>query len=199
MDAVTTPVRAAERAHVPAVARSLAEAFYDDPVCRFAWPDDARRLARSRVSFATQINALWPRREIHTDEHFSSVAVWARPDEWQIPTKAVVRVFATSIRTRVRMAALLAYLRTDALHPEEPHWYLEFLGTVPEHQGEGLGGRVLTPVLQRADEEGTAIWTWSSNRRNLAFYHRHGFEVLDELPFAAGGPPIFPIRREPRA
>lgn len=195
----TVTVRRAERGHVGHVARSLAQAFYDDPVCRFAWPDDARRLARSQRSFASQIDALWPRRELHGDEHFRSVAVWARPDEWQIPTKAVLRVFATSIRTRVRMAALLAYLRTDALHPEEPHWYLEFLGTVPEHQGKGLGAKVLAPVLQRADDEGIAVWTWSSNPRNLAFYHRHGFEVLDELPFASDGPPIFPIRREARA
>lgn len=67
-----------------------------------------------------------------------------------------------------------------------------------KRQGKGLGGQVLTPVLDRADAEGVPVWTWSSNQRNLAFYHRYGFEVLDELPFASGGPSIYPIRREPR-
>lgn len=193
-----TTVRQVTRSDIPVVARSLAAAFYDDPVCTYAWPDDAKRLRRSERNFAAQIDVLWNRREVYTDDQCSSVAVWARPDEWEIPPKAVARVAATSLRTRLRMAALLAYLKTDKLHPDEPHWYLEFLGTVPEKQGKGLGGRVLAPVLERADEEGVAVWTWSSNRRNLAFYYRQGFVVLDELPFRKDGPPIFPIRREPR-
>lgn len=195
----TLTVRRAERPGVSGVARSLASAFYDDPVCRFAWPNDGKRLRRSERSFASQLGALWNRREVYTDPDLSTVAIWARPDEWQIPLGAVARVVATSVRTRLRMAALLAYLRTDALHPEEPHWYLEFLGTVPEAQGQGRGSQVLAPVLARADEEAIPIWAWSSNPSNLAFYHRHGFVVLDELPFAPGGPTIYPIRREPRA
>lgn len=193
-----TTVRQVDRTDIPVVARSLAAAFYDDPVVTFAWPNDGKRLPRSERNFAAQIDALWNRREVYTDDECSSVAVWARPDEWEIPPRAIARVAATSLRTRLRMSALVAYLQTDKLHPAEPHWYLELLGTVPEKQGKGLGGQVLAPVLARADEEGVAVWTWSSNRRNLAFYHRQGFVVLDELPFTKSGPPIFPIRREPR-
>lgn len=197
MEIVT--VRRSERTEVGSVAAALSRAFLDDPVCAYAWPNDAKRLRRSERSFSAQLHALWERREVYTDDTFSSVAVWARPDEWEMPTAAVLRVAAAAIGTRLRLAALLAYLRTDALHPDEPHWYLEFLGTVPEKQGEGLGAQVLTPVLDRADVEGLPVWAWSSNQRNLAFYHRYGFEVLDELPFASGGPSIYPIRREPRA
>ncbi|MBI2169103.1 MAG: GNAT family N-acetyltransferase [Actinobacteria bacterium] len=195
----TASVRCADRVDVPAAAQCLARAFYDDPVCRFVWPDDSRRAERAGRSFRRQIDALWARREVHADDDFRCVAVWARPDEWQIPTGALLKILPTWLRARVPVAALAAYIRTDALHPEEPHWYLEFLGTAPEHRGQGLGGRVIEPVLRQADEEGVAVWTWSSNRQNLAFYHRQGFEVLDELPFATGGPPIFPIRREPQA
>jgi GNAT superfamily N-acetyltransferase len=195
---VTTSVRRAERSEIAGLAHSLAGAFYDDPVLSYSWPDDTRRLRRSTWYFASQLRALWERREVHTLGNRSSVAVWARPDEWEIPLGAVARLAATSLRTRVRLRSLVAYLETDKLHPEEPHWYLEFLGTIPAMQGKGLGGQVLAPVLARADEEGVAVWTWSSNRRNLAFYHRHGFVVLEERLFTAGGPPIFPIRREPR-
>src|SRR5437763_1924037 len=101
----TAAVRRTERSEVGSVAATLARAFFDDPVCSFAWPNDVKRLRRAERSFAAQINALWARREIHTDDTLSSVAVWARPDEWQIPTAAVLRVLAGSIRTRVRLAA----------------------------------------------------------------------------------------------
>lgn len=194
----TVTIRRVEHEEIGASAKSLASAFYDDPVVRFAWPDDRKRLRRVERSFTSQLHILWNRREVDTDLAFGSVAVWARPDEWEFPSKAVARFLLTAARTHVRIAALLAYLRTDALHPAEPHFYLEFLGTVPEKQGSGLGGHVLAAGLDRADEAGLPIWTWSSNARNLAFYKRHGFVVLGELPFARGGPAIFPIRREPR-
>lgn len=194
----TVFIRRVDHAEIGASARSLASAFYDDPVCRFAWPDDGKRRARAQRVFTTQINALWGRREVDADPDFGSVAVWAPADRWQFPTSAVARFLLTATRTHVRIAALLAYLRTDALHPAEPHRYLELLGTVPDKQGRGLGGHVMAAGLDRADEEGVPIWTWSSNPRNLAFYQRHDFVVLDELPFAPGGPSIYPIRREPR-
>lgn len=194
----TVTIRRVDHEEIGASAKSLASAFYDDPVCRFAWPNDGKRLRRAERSFASQLHILWSRREVDTDPDLVSVAVWARPDEWELPSKAVARFLLTAARTHVRTAALLAYLRTGGLHPAEPHWYLEFLGTVPEKQGGGLGGHVLAAGLDRADEEGLPVWTWSSNARNLTFYQRHGFVVLDELPFAPGGPAIYPIRREPR-
>lgn len=194
----TTAVHVAGRSEIPMLADALARAFYDDPVCQHVWPNDARRRTYANLSFTRQMEVLWDRRVIHADAETRSVAVWARPDEWDIPLQAVLRTVPTWLRARVGLRALLAYLRTDKLHPEEPHWYLEFLGTVPEAQGKGLGGAVLEPVLAQADREGVAVWTWSSNRKNLAFYHRHGFVVLDELPFADRGPSIFPIRRAPQ-
>lgn len=197
MDTVT--VGRLQRTEIPAAASALARAFSDDPVCRFAWPDDGTREARIERFFMTELDTLWKRREVYVDPDLASVAVWARPGEWKAPAWSTVRIVGVSLRTRARLTALRGYLRADGLHPEEPHWYLEALGTVPERQGHGCGGRVLAPVLERADEEGVAVWAWSSNPHNLSFYHRQGFEVLDELPFAPGGPPIFPIRREPRS
>lgn len=104
----TTTVRRIERSDIPAAARALGAAFYDDPICTFAWPKDDKRLRRGERNFASQMDALWDRREVYADEHYSSVAVWARPDEWEIPLKAIARVAATSVATRLRPRAQLA-------------------------------------------------------------------------------------------
>lgn len=192
-------VRVAKRDEVRQVAASLATAFYDDPVTSFAYPSDTTRLRRLEVFFATQARALWKQREIHIADDSSSAAIWARPGEWKMSTLGLLRgIVPATLRTRPKLAALRGYLGTDRLHPDEPHWYLEALGTVPAQQGKGLGAQVLAPVLRQCDEEGVPVWAWSSNENNLAFYHRQGFEVLDKLEFAPGGPPIFPIRRDPR-
>jgi GNAT superfamily N-acetyltransferase len=192
-------VRVASRDDVHGVAVALGRAFYDDPVCSFAYPSDSSRGRRLEVFFATQARALWKQREIHLSDDYSSAAIWAPPGEWKMSVLGLLRgIIPATLRTRPKLAALRGYLGTDRLHPDEPHWYLEVLGTVPEKQGKGLGGDVLAPVLRRCDEEGVPVWTWSSNERNLAFYYRQGFEVLDKLEFVPGGPPIFPIRRAPR-
>lgn len=192
-------VRVAQRNDVQPVASALARAFYDDPVCSFAYPSDSSRLRRLEIFFETQTRALWKQREIHMTGDYSSAAIWAQPGQWKMSMLGVLRgIVPGTLRTRPKLAALRGYLGTDRLHPDEPHWYLEVLGTVPEKQGKGLGADALAPVLRRCDEEGVPVWTWSSNERNLSFYYRQGFEVLDKLEFAPGGPPIFPIRREPR-
>lgn len=193
-------VRVATSNDVPAISASLARAFYDDPVCAFAYPDDPSRARRLEVFFSIQTRALWHRREIYMNHDHSSVAVWARPGAWKMSIVDILRgILPVTLRTRPKVSALRGYLATDKLHPDEPHWYLEFLGTVPERQGEGLGAEVLAPVLHRCDEDNVPVWTWSSNERNLTFYRRQGFDVLGRLDFVPGGPPIFPIRREPRA
>lgn len=71
--------------------------------------------------------------------------------------------------------------RIMAAHPVEPHWYLAAVGTRPASQGRGSGAALLAPVLERCDAEGLPAYLESSNPRNLAFYHRLGFEVTGEI------------------
>ena len=128
---VEVHVRVAERDRVREVAASLAKAFYDDPVCSFAYPRDSTRLRRLEVLFATQARALWNQREIHVADDFSSAAIWARPGGWKMSMLGLLRgIVPTTLRTRPKLAALRGYLGTDRLHPDEPHWYLELAAHV---------------------------------------------------------------------
>ena len=73
------------------------------------------------------------------------------------------------------------------MHPKaEPHWYLAFLGIEPSEQGKGLGSALLRPVLERCDSEGTPAYLETSNERNLPFYQRHGFEVVQQCGIPDG-------------
>lgn len=182
----------------------LGRAYQDDPMWAWLWPDAERRARFLDAYFELALRKLFlrlPGRHVSTTSTGAGVAIWAEPDHWRVPpTKALgagpgmLRILG--MRNLVRSARLLNSIEKH--HPNEPHWYLEALGTVPAQQGKGLGGHALASVLRRCDTEGVPVWTWSSNERNLAFYYRHGFEVLDTLDFVPGGPPIFPIRRDPR-
>jgi GNAT superfamily N-acetyltransferase len=81
-----------------------------------------------------------------------------------------------------------------SFHPEEPHWYLPWIGVRPEAQGRGLGAALLRRGLARADRDGLPAYLEATNRRNAALYARHGFEALGTVN-APGYPEIIPMWR----
>ncbi|ALS60467.1 GNAT family N-acetyltransferase [Pandoraea norimbergensis] len=67
------------------------------------------------------------------------------------------------------------------VRPEVDHWRLNHLYVLPEHQGKGIGARVLQDLFDRADAQHMPIRVGAlrgsdSNR----FYQRHGFAKTEE-------------------
>jgi GNAT superfamily N-acetyltransferase len=84
-------------------------------------------------------------------------------------------------------------------HPRTPaHWYLPIIGVARARQGRGFGAALLRPVLERCDHDGTPAYLEASTARNRALYERHGFKVVEECRYAADGPPMWRMWREPR-
>jgi len=102
-------------------------------------------------------------------------------------------------RTFARMPLVaLGWDRLERAHPRQPpHFYLAVLGTEPHAQGRGLGSAVLRAVLRQCDNDGVAAYLESSKERNIDFYARHGFRVLEELRLLRG-PSMWKMWRDPR-
>ena len=62
--------------------------------------------------------------------------------------------------------------------PDEPHWYLPFIGVRPEAQGRGMGAHLLELGLDRADADGMPAYLEATSRRSVPLYSRHGFKVI---------------------
>ena len=60
-----------------------------------------------------------------------------------------------------------------------------------------LGEAAVEPLLELADRDGVPSYLESSNVRNVSFYERLGFRVLDELRMPGGGPSMRPMWRDP--
>ena len=52
--------------------------------------------------------------------------------------------------------------------------------------------------LERCDAEHMPAYLESSNVKNLPFYRKHGFEVVDELRLAMNGPTLWLMWRPAR-
>ncbi len=91
-------------------------------------------------------------------------------------------------------ARLLARLERE--HAHDPHWYLALLIVDPEWQGRGLGGALLAPGLAQADRDGLPCDLETQKHENVAWYRRHGFELVRTVEVGAA-PPVWCLRRPP--
>jgi GNAT superfamily N-acetyltransferase len=96
--------------------------------------------------------------------------------------------------------ALRTQMQIERLHAGQspPHWYLGYLGTRRDRQGQGLGTQMLREVLAGADADGMPAYLESSSERNLPLYERNGFRVVGELQALGHGPPSGACGANPR-
>lgn len=194
-------MRRATPADVPALVASLTRAFMDDPLMCWIQPHGRRRAAGLRRFFSIQLRQVFlPGGEVWVAGPGSAGALWVGPGAPRPGLRDALRL-APMVphlgRGVVRALRLLALVERHHPH-DRPHWYLGVLGTDPPAQGRGLGSAVLAPVLARCDADGLGAYLESSKEANIPFYRRHGFEVVCRLCAPGGGPPLWPMWREPR-
>jgi GNAT superfamily N-acetyltransferase len=199
---VTSDVRLVGPDDVPAVGRSLARAFRDDPIFEWLLPgtDVEQRANRSERFFATDTKIRVKEATAWCSGDRAGAALWAAPDRWRTSVPNGLRLAAAIARSvRWRAPAALASLsRIERAHPKEPHWYLAVLGTDPDHQGRGIGTALIEPVLERCDTEGLASYLESSKESNIPYYERFGWKVQRELPLGPKAPSVWAMWRDPQ-
>lgn len=192
-------VRTATQADVAPLSAMLARAFDDDPVTRFLLASERRRAADARRFFAWQLRRLIPQQQVHVAGEALGAAIWALPHRWRESAgEALSLVWRILPAVALRLPSVLpAIAKIEQAHPQGAHLYLSVLGTEPSAQGQGLGSAAISQGLEFADTEGLPAYLESSKERNIDFYARFGFKVIEELRLPKGGPSLWPMWREP--
>lgn len=186
------------------MAEVLAGAFRDDPLMRHLLPDDGKR-ARVLPWFLGSVG-----RYAHAyglaegTADLGGIACWLPPGRTKMTPFRMLRSGMMGAPLRLgpggfrRLLRFQAHLdRVHARIAPDPHWYLCLLGVAPDRQGAGIGATLLTTGLTRADAQGLPCYLETQNERNLGFYRRHGFAVVDEG--GVDGLRSWALRREPPA
>lgn len=197
-------VRRATPDDMPRLARLFAAVFANDPV--FCW---LTRTGRSRHAALERffLRILKSRTLLHGETWLAAnglaAAAWVPPysplsspslldDLRMLP--AILRL--TGLARLPRGAAMSAAM-TKA-HPDEPCFYLAFIGVAPRLQGAGLGSLLLNRTLARVDAARAGAYLENSNPRNLKLYERAGFSVTHEIIARRDAPPLFAMWRPPQ-
>jgi len=190
----------ADGADITPLVDVLARAFDDDPIVRWAFRGTTARLRYSPAFFHWSLRRHVPQDVSWTTADHRGAALWALPDRWkETPREAIELVGRVARGVSWRTPWVLAGLSTvEQRHPTEPHLYLAVLGVAPEFQGRGVGASLLEPGLALCDSDRLPAYLETSKQRNIAFYARHGFTVIDDSLLLPRGPRLWRMWREPR-
>lgn len=181
-----------------AVASTVAAAFFDDPVTIWLLPDERTRQALVQPLFELYVAPYIRLGETYLTEDRAGAAVWAPPGS-ELFDAAGAEAFGSALGDLVgpgaeRFAELAEIFEQH--HPAEPSYYCQFLATVPQSQGRGLGSAFLRDMLARADRDQIPAYHEATTPRNRVLYERHGYETVGEFTLP-DGPTLWPMWREP--
>jgi GNAT superfamily N-acetyltransferase len=171
-----------------AAAVTLARAFQDYPESVYFMPDDeTRRKRQPRIYHLVLKNSVVNGEVYATSTRMEGAAVWHLIDG----TEPVWRqgfsigwlwesLFMDRGNNKRRESYWEYVLQVRARVTPERYWYLMMMGVDPACQGQGHAGRLLRPMLERADREGTACFLETQLAKNVGLYEHFGFRVVEE-------------------
>lgn len=196
-------IRKAFLADTDRLAVSLARAFDDDPLVNWIIRKDEKRTHGLELLFHTCISDLCLRHgKALTIEDFTGAALWYPPGTSRVGYVKQLSLIPKMINVVGWKGLLRLALMMDKLercHPQEKHYYLQFLGVIPELRSNGTGTALMTPILDICDRENCCAYLENSKEANLDFYGRFGFIVTRKMSLSKGSPPLWLMLRSPRA
>jgi ribosomal protein S18 acetylase RimI-like enzyme len=189
---------------VPRIAALLARAFQDDPLMRYAIPDAGQR--RALLPWLVGLNVRYGCRygEVYATAGYEGAAIWLPPGRTTMTFWRMARTGMLAAPLKLPWPALWRLAHVDAyaaaLHERcatGPHWYLSQIGVEPSHWRQGIGSRLLQPMLARIDATALPCYLETEREANVAFYQRHGFQVVAEGDAPHSGPHVWAMLRSP--
>jgi GNAT superfamily N-acetyltransferase len=184
----------------------LVHAFMPDPIFSHLFPRVSDRAGVFASFFGALVAINRPAGHVYIARRgraLVATAVWRPPGapevgepEQVLEREAVRRVEA--IDFDAAHVLVRGFESLEAGHPGDPHWYLCFMGVDPALQGQGIGGRLLAPVLRDADTSGTLCYLETPFPRTHPFYRGLGFEITSTGHPFVGAPPLWTMLRRPR-
>ncbi|MGD1851292.1 MAG: GNAT family N-acetyltransferase [Cyanophyceae cyanobacterium] len=196
-----------EKSDFAIAANCLAAAFAQDPLISHFLPGnaEAKRLALEKMSQGL-LNWAQPYKHIYTTaDRPKGVAIWLPPEEsdatlsqlWGLITSGLLQT-----PLYFRWDRLLDLVWLSCIFPQiheklmpEPHWYLGMLGVSPQCQGQGVGGKLIQPILELADRSKTDCYLETTTPSAVQFIEGNGFLTLHQVFFA--GHPYWALKRSP--
>lgn len=172
-------------------ADAIARGFQDNEIWSWLIPGDRARARVEKRSYRWMVRGIFmPRRSAWMTESGTGASLWFPPGTKDLSFREKLAEglpFLPEGLPSVGKASRLNDI-VKANWPKEPHWYLSVLSIEPASQGLGHGSALIAPGLERADSDGVGVWLETQTEKNLPFYARFGFELVNQVEVDPGIP-----------
>jgi ribosomal protein S18 acetylase RimI-like enzyme len=197
-------ITALQRGSIDRAAITLERAFSPDPMFTWIFPDPATRPAALQRLLRVPLEYGVRYGRVTTSHDARAACIWLPPGPG-ITIPRMIRSGLLGVPFRTGFGPFGTFMTAneimDKIHKArapEPHWYLMVVGVEPELHNRGVGSALVREGLALADRASQPCYLETSAPRNLAFYERLGFVVLEEATLGKGGPKAWAMRREPQ-
>jgi len=181
-------------------------AFQDDPIMVFTYPDEKERKEKAQYGFY----ALYKYGIKHgltyaTSKNLEGVTIWLPPNKIYHSTWTMMRYggFYTMRKSGLKAGkrALPLFKYEEERHKElvpYDHWYFQNIAVKPEEQGKGYGGLLISTMLKTIESDGLPIYVDTNTEKNVSIYQKYGFEILEHVIIPETDIPLWCMLRKPR-
>ncbi|MEU8925805.1 hypothetical protein AB0D10_33560 [Kitasatospora sp. NPDC048545] len=204
-------VRRARPDEAPALARLLADAFADDALMLWAFPDPDHRARVMPAFFLVHLEQCLAHQGVMVatddDTGLLGALLFLPPGVWEDPGRAdgaATRALTEAIDAdrygeSARRLAAITRLQQRRHPRHRRHHYLAFIGVHPDARAAGTAEALLGAVLAEVDAAGQAAYAETSSAGGARLCGNHGFTRFGEaIALPGGGPRLAPVWRGPR-
>lgn len=201
-----TQVHRLDEARVDEAAALMARAFFDYPMWQWVLPDEEHR--RRALPISTRASIRWGLllgESYALSDPMRGLAIWAPagmadrdvdPDGSKTDWASVVEAIGPEGIHRFDQM-IEAQRPVRERYMDARTWYLPWLGVDPASQRAGVGTSLLHHMFARLDPQGIATFLETEREANVAYYLKHGYEIVHEGVLPDGGPGYWCFLRRP--
>jgi len=124
--------------------------------------------------------------ETHGSEN-SGASLWATPLNKGLndvrkkeKKEQMISIFGGDVYTKISLVGDFMNFQ-NAKYISDNMWYLSILGVNPAYQNQGLGKKLLEPILKEADKSQVTTYLETFTLQNNSFYKRLGYEIVANI------------------
>lgn len=168
------------------------EAFTDDPLHVYLFPDFEERLRITKLFYEMVVNNFVYGLNlqiigVYDNNILAGVLIYSRPDstEWNEEMMNVVIEMRRKAKNEKVNYVSEYTLKANNFKPREKHFYLNELAVGKKHRGKGFARMLIAEAEKDAKNfpEVKIMGLDTSNKANVDIYKKIGFDVFKEFPF----------------
>lgn len=185
----------ADKNHKSHVIEILTNSFEDNQSVNYIVKQDSKRKERIRALMDYSFEICYMFGAVYLSDDKKGCALVLYPDQKKFSIKSALLDVQLLLNAIGLTRAGKAMSRESAIksnYPNEPIYYLWFLGVFNADQNNGVGSQLLKEIIQDSQKQQKPIYLETSTIKNIPWYQKFGFSIYQELDF---GYKLFMLRR----